>query len=62
MTKRVAAIAAGMIALAGCSEPAGARPIVSAQTPQAVQRGDGAPFEKLGTQVWDVPDPVSGRR
>ena len=55
-------IAAGMIALAGCSEPADARPPVSAQTPQAVQRGDGAPYEILGTEVWDVPDPVSGRR
>lgn len=62
MMKRVAAIAAGMIALAGCSEPADARPPVSAQTPQAVQRGDGAPYEILGTEVWDVPDPVSGRR
>jgi uncharacterized protein len=25
------------------------------------QRGDGAPYEIRGTQVWNVPDPVSGR-
>ncbi|MBO9830576.1 alpha/beta hydrolase [Xanthomonas sp. A2111] len=25
------------------------------------QRGSGAPYELVGTEVWDVPDPVSGR-
>ncbi len=25
------------------------------------QRGNGQPYEMLGTEVWDVPDPVSGR-
>lgn len=25
------------------------------------QRGDGAPYEVVGSEVWDVPDPVSGR-
>lgn len=25
------------------------------------QRGEGRPYEVLGSQVWDVPDPVSGR-
>lgn len=62
MTKRVAAIAVGMIALAGCSERADAQPPVAPQTARTVQRGDGAPYEMLGTAVWDVPDPVSDRR
>lgn len=25
------------------------------------QRGDGAPYEVVGSEVWNVPDPVSGR-
>jgi len=29
--------------------------------PAKVQRGEGSPYVLLGTQVWDVPDPVSGR-
>jgi hypothetical protein len=27
----------------------------------AAQRGNGAPYEIIGSQVWKVPDPVSGR-
>lgn len=62
MKMRIAATAVLMMVLAGCSERADAQAPAQAQTPQAVQRGDGAPYEMLGTQVWDVPDPVSGRR
>ena len=29
--------------------------------PAGVQRGDGEPYEIIGSQVWDVPDPVSNR-
>lgn len=51
---------------AGCSEGAsakgaGARDAVAPAHAHARQRGDGAPYEVPGTQVWDVPDPVSGR-
>lgn len=53
------AMAAGAVTLAACSERADAgSPTPTAQT---TQRGEGAPYEILGTQVWDVPDPVSGR-
>lgn len=34
---------------------------VSNSPSQNAQRGGGAPYEILGSQVWDVPDPVSGR-
>ncbi|MFM2044667.1 MAG: hypothetical protein RLY86_3243 [Pseudomonadota bacterium] len=30
-------------------------------TPVPYQRGAGAPYEIAGSQVWDVPDPASGR-
>ena len=39
------------------AEQAGTQPPPSA----TAQRGQGSPYEILGTQVWDVPDPVSGR-
>ena len=42
------------VAPATPSKPAGARP-------PGVQRGDGLPYEIAGTEVWTVPDPVSGR-
>lgn len=32
-----------------------------AQAGTPAQRGDGQPYEVLGSEVWDVPDPVSGR-
>ncbi|MFT4248912.1 MAG: alpha/beta hydrolase-fold protein [Pseudomonas sp.] len=30
-------------------------------TASGAQRGQGLPYEVLGSEVWDVPDPVSGR-
>lgn len=53
---------AGLIAagLAACGDQAAdAAPMQAAPTQQASQ---GAPYQLIGTQVWDVPDPVSGRR
>lgn len=56
----------GMLAVVlagGCSQAdATTEPPVS-HPPQTAtyQRGHGAPYEILGSQVWDVPDPVSGR-
>lgn len=43
------------------SASARAKPQAVAPTDPRWQRGQGLPYELLGTQVWDVPDPVSGR-
>jgi len=58
----------GMLAAvmaAGCSNADATAEGEAAIAPQsgapAGQRGGGAPYEVLGTQVWDVPDPVSSR-
>ena len=52
--------------IGACSDGASAEGSASAtavqtQPGQIQQRGSGAPYEILGSQVWDVPDPVSGR-
>lgn len=60
----LALIMAAALALPGCSD-AGAsasEQASPAQSPSTGQRGGGAPYEVLGSQVWDVPDPVSGRQ
>ena len=48
---------------AGASAETEAATVYSQQSKPAptAQRGGGAPFEVLGSQVWNVPDPVSGR-
>lgn len=58
----------GMLAVVlagGCSQADATTEAPSpTQTPSQAathQRGDGAPYEVLGSQVWTVPDPVSGR-
>lgn len=43
--------------LGACTEPAQGQTQIS----PAAQRGGGAPYEVIGTQVWNVPDPISGR-
>ncbi len=53
MRAMTAALAATLI-LAACSEPTGSQ----AAAPVAT---DGRPYHLEGTQVWTVPDPVSGR-
>ncbi|MNM65601.1 Ferri-bacillibactin esterase BesA [compost metagenome] len=56
-----------MVALSACGgaqPPAAKEPQQAAATkPTAAvaQRGQGSPYEVLGSEVWDVPDPVSGR-
>lgn len=56
-----------MVALSACSGAPEAAPKASPQVAAAqpakaiVQRGEGSPYEVLGSEVWDVPDPVSGR-
>ncbi|MDB5420295.1 MAG: esterase family protein 1, partial [Brevundimonas sp.] len=63
---RVGLIGALAVLIAGgCSNGDAAAGAQAASTPPSrpagVQRGDGAPYEIIGTQVWDVPDPVSNR-
>jgi len=43
--------------LGACTEPAQSQTRIS----PAAQRAGGAPYEVLGTQVWNLPDPASGR-
>ena len=56
-----------MVALSACSGAQEAAPKAATQGPSTqpvmtpAQRGEGAPYEVLGSEVWDVPDPVSGR-
>ncbi len=56
-----------MVALSACSgahqAAPNATPEAAAAKPAAAsaQRGEGRPYEVLGSEVWDVPDPVSGR-
>lgn len=53
------------VIVSGCNAGASAQtevaPTRSSQASPAGQRGGGAPYEVLGSQVWNVPDPVSGR-
>jgi len=50
-------------ALAVVTAPACTERADSQSTALAIsQRGGGAAYEVLGSQVWDVPDPISGRR
>ena len=56
----IAALLVGGCSNAGAVEgPAAARP--AQDRPAGAQRGGGAPYEIVGSQVWDVPDPASGR-
>lgn len=69
-------LCAGLVSLVtGCREPSPETSIVvdPNEQPAAVpvaktaasilggQRGNGQPYEIIGSEVWDVPDPVSGR-
>ena len=58
------------VLLAGCSQmappavaqAAPAEPVTAAVASVAAgQRGNGSAYEVIGSEVWDVPDPVSGR-
>jgi len=57
----IKSVCAGLLAvvLCSCATAPGAPPTTPAP---AGQRGNGQPYEIIGSQVWDVPDPVSGRR
>lgn len=64
---RLSVLCAGALVLAagGCA-PAQTPDRAQSPAPAAdgagqFQRGEGRPYEVLGSQVWDVPDPASGR-
>lgn len=56
-----AAGAFGVALLLGCSGAAPGHDNGSAIAAQAAQEGHGKPYALLGSEVWDVPDPASGR-
>jgi predicted alpha/beta superfamily hydrolase len=59
VVRRAAALCAGILALSlsGCVEKAEGQ---SPAQPHS-QRGEGQAYELIGSEVWDVPDPVSKR-
>lgn len=57
---RVAA-ASGVALLLGCNGVAPGHGDGLAVAAQVAQEGHGKPYALLGSEVWDVPDPVSGR-
>lgn len=55
--------ATAALAVSGCGKTENSA-VRTTQTPAVTtaQAGNGAPYVLTGTQVWDVPDPVSGRK
>ena len=54
-----AALAA--LTLSACGNAAPQQPAASATAGVPAQRGGGQAYELLGTEVWDLPDPATGR-
>ncbi|RSU20965.1 alpha/beta hydrolase [Sphingomonas koreensis] len=50
-----------VLALSACGNAAPSQPAVTGQSGAPAQRGGGQAYELLGTEVWDVPDPATGR-
>lgn len=61
MIKGLLCVALAGTVLASCSDVANGQAAASAAPSVAAQRGEGLPYEMSDTEVWDVPDPVSGR-
>lgn len=61
MIKNLLLGAGASLLLASCSDTANGQAAASAKPAAPAQRGEGLPYEISDTQVWDVPDPVSGR-
>ncbi len=61
MTKSLFLAAVASLSLAGCSDAANGQAAASAKPSAPAQRGEGLAYEISDTEVWDVPDPVSGR-
>jgi predicted alpha/beta superfamily hydrolase len=51
----------GVALLWGCSDAATGHADGNTVGAQVVQEGQGKPYALLGSEVWDVPDPISGR-
>ena len=56
-----AGFALGIVLLWGCSGAVPRQADGTAIAAQVTQDGHGRPYALLGSEVWDVPDPVSGR-
>ena len=50
-----------VLALSACGNAAPQQQTPLVQTSALAQRGGGQAYELLGTEVWDVPDPATGR-
>ena len=61
MIKSILFGALASLLLASCSDAANGQAVASGQPSVPAQRGEGLPYEVSDTEVWDVPDPVSGR-
>ncbi|MGQ2974920.1 MAG: alpha/beta hydrolase [Sphingopyxis sp.] len=61
MARGYRAAALGVALLGGCSGAATGHADGKTAAAQVVQEGQGKPYALLGSEVWDVPDPVSGR-
>jgi predicted alpha/beta superfamily hydrolase len=62
MTKTYRAAATLVVALLlGCTGGAPGTADNTAKVAQVAQEGEGKPYALLGSEVWDVPDPASGR-
>lgn len=56
-----AAAALAVVLLLGCSGAAPGTAETTAKATPIAQEGDGKPYALIGSEVWDVPDPASGR-
>lgn len=61
MNYPIFAAAVAALGVSACGNAAPSQPVASQQTGAPAQRGGGQPYELLGTEVWDVPDPATGR-
>ncbi|APR53576.1 alpha/beta hydrolase [Sphingomonas koreensis] len=61
MKRIVSGAVVAVLALSACGNAAPSQPAVTGQSGAPAQRGGGQAYELLGTEVWDVPDPATGR-
>ncbi|WP_447725087.1 alpha/beta hydrolase [Sphingomonas koreensis] len=61
MNQAIFGAAAAALTLSACGNAAPQPQATPAVTGGPAQRGGGQPYALLGTEVWDVPDPATGR-
>lgn len=61
MQRTISILVAGCCLLTACADSGASAEVVQTAETRGAQRGGGQPYEIVGSQVWDVPDPVSGR-